>query len=102
MARSVCVTPWHYAPSEWAWDRTAPTSTANHRDQPKTRHGGVIMSQTIATIADVPIPDTPLVREATELARAATNDLLFDHSRRVYLWGTLKSHARGLTAAPEL
>jgi HD superfamily phosphodiesterase len=60
------------------------------------------MSQTIATIADVPIPDTPLVREATELVRAATNDLLFDHCRRVYLWGTLKGRARGLTADPEL
>jgi hypothetical protein len=60
------------------------------------------MSQTIATIADVPIPDTPLVREATELVRAATNDLLFDHCRRVYLWGTLKGRARGLTADSEL
>lgn len=48
------------------------------------------------------IPDTPLVREATELVRAATNDLLFDHSRRVFLWGTLKGRARGLTADPEL
>lgn len=60
------------------------------------------MSQTIDSIADVRIPDTSLVREATELVRAATNDLLFDHSRRVFLWGTLKGRARGLIADPEM
>ncbi|APR74657.1 Hypothetical protein A7982_00003 [Minicystis rosea] len=60
------------------------------------------MSQILANIADVRIPDTPLVREATELVRAATSDLLFDHSSRVFLWGTLKGRARGLTADPEL
>ncbi|MGH3377372.1 MAG: HD domain-containing protein [Actinoallomurus sp.] len=52
-------------------------------------------------IAGVAIPDSPLAREATEIVRAAADDLLFHHSRRVYLWGTLKGRARGLDADPE-
>ncbi|MEU4674754.1 HD domain-containing protein [Amycolatopsis sp. NPDC023774] len=54
------------------------------------------------TIAGAEIPDTALVRVATDLDRAAADDLLFDHSRRVYLWGTLKGRRRGLVADPEL
>ncbi|MCW2644375.1 MAG: hypothetical protein QOG22_674 [Pseudonocardiales bacterium] len=53
-------------------------------------------------IAGVTIPDTALVREATELVRAAATPLLFDHSRRVFLFGTLKGEYRGLKADPEL
>jgi hypothetical protein len=53
------------------------------------------------TIAGVAIPDSPLAREATEIVRAAADDLVFHHSRRVYLWGTLKGRARGLEADPE-
>jgi HD superfamily phosphodiesterase len=54
------------------------------------------------TIAGITIPDTPLVHEATELVRAAASPLLFDHSRRVYLFGSLKGTHRGLVADPEL
>lgn len=54
------------------------------------------------TIAGVKIPDTKLVAEATELVRAATSPLLFDHSRRVYLFGMLQGHQRGLVPDPEL
>ncbi|MDT4934016.1 MAG: hypothetical protein QOK11_1908 [Pseudonocardiales bacterium] len=54
------------------------------------------------TIAGVSIPDTALVREATDLVRAATTPLLFDHSRRVFLFGTLKGAHAGLKADPEL
>lgn len=53
------------------------------------------------TIAGVAIPDTPLAKEATEIVRAAASDLLFHHSRRVYLWGTLKGRRHGLRADPE-
>lgn len=56
------------------------------------------MSETIAGVA---IPDTPLAKEATEIVRAAESELLFHHSRRVYLWGTLKGRRRGLTPDPE-
>ena len=43
-----------------------------------------------ATIADIEIPDTALVRDATEFIRGAGDDLLFHHSRRVFLFGTLQ------------
>lgn len=53
-------------------------------------------------IAGVEIPDSPVSRAATELVREAADDLLFHHSRRVYLWGTLKGRYRGLEADPDL
>lgn len=54
------------------------------------------------TIAGVSIPDTALAREATDLVRAAATPVLFHHSRRVFLFGTLKGRHRGLEADPEL
>ncbi|ALG14898.1 HD domain-containing protein [Kibdelosporangium phytohabitans] len=52
-------------------------------------------------IAGIEIPDTPIAVAATELVRAAADDLLFHHSRRVYLWGSLKARARGMDVNPE-
>ncbi|GLX97224.1 HD domain-containing protein [Herbidospora sp. NBRC 101105] len=54
------------------------------------------------TIAGVRIPDSPLAREATELVREAAEPLLFDHSRRVFLWGSLRGRDQGLSFDPEL
>ncbi|KWX68505.1 HD domain-containing protein [Mycobacterium sp. NAZ190054] len=56
----------------------------------------------IETIAGVPIPDTALVRDATELVREVTDDLLYHHSRRVYLWGSLHGSRLGTVPDPEL
>ncbi|MEV7320574.1 HD domain-containing protein [Streptomyces sp. NPDC093970] len=53
-------------------------------------------------IAGVRIPDTALVREATEMVRDVAVPLVFDHSRRVYLWGSLRGRALGLAFDPEL
>ena len=53
-------------------------------------------------IAGVPIPDTRLVADMTELARADESPLLFNHSRRVYLFGMLQGRQRGLSVDPEL
>jgi hypothetical protein len=53
-------------------------------------------------IADVEIPDSRLVTEATELVRDAASPLLFHHSRRVFLFGTLQGRRRGLVPDPEL
>jgi hypothetical protein len=53
-------------------------------------------------IAGIAVPDTDLVREATALVREATDDNLFNHSRRAYFWGSLKAAARGLRVDPEL
>jgi HD superfamily phosphodiesterase len=53
-------------------------------------------------IADIDIPDSRLSREATELVREAASPLLFDHSRRVFLFGALQGRRRGLDFDPEL
>jgi hypothetical protein len=42
------------------------------------------------TIAGIDIPDTELACEATELVGKAETPLLFDHSRRVFLFASLK------------
>lgn len=59
-------------------------------------------TKSIETIADVVIPDTALVREVTEFIRDAEDDLLFDHSRRVFLFGALQGRRRGLQPDLEL
>jgi HD domain len=59
-------------------------------------------TQSMDTIAGIVIPDTPLVREITAYIRDAEDDLLFDHSRRVFLFGALQGRRRGLEPNPEL
>jgi hypothetical protein len=54
------------------------------------------------SIAGIVIPDTPLVREITAVIREAEDDLLFDHSRRVFLFGALQGYRRGLQPDLEL
>ncbi|MFJ1869537.1 HD domain-containing protein [Streptomyces sp. NPDC088097] len=53
-------------------------------------------------IADIEIPDSRIAKEATELIREATDDLIYHHSRRVFLWGALQGHNRNLTFDAEL
>jgi hypothetical protein len=61
------------------------------------------MSTTAAdSIAGVVIPDTALVREITAFIRDTEDDLLFDHSRRVFLFGVLQGRRRGLQPDLEL
>ncbi|BCJ31855.1 HD domain-containing protein [Actinocatenispora sera] len=54
------------------------------------------------SIAGITVPDTELVREATELVRDAAEEHVFHHSRRVFLWGMLKAQHRALAVDPEL
>ncbi|WP_328848436.1 HD domain-containing protein [Micromonospora zamorensis] len=56
----------------------------------------------IQTIAGIEIPDSQLANDATELVRQATDDLLFHHSRRVFVFGSLQGRRLGLKADPEL
>ncbi len=58
--------------------------------------------KSIETIAGIAVPDTELIRETTELIRKAENDLLFDHSRRVFVFGALQGRRRGLQPNLEL
>jgi HD superfamily phosphodiesterase len=56
----------------------------------------------VETIADIAIPDSPLVRDVTAYIREAENDLLFHHSRRVFLFGALQGVRRGMQPDLEL
>ncbi|MEV5983945.1 HD domain-containing protein [Streptomyces sp. NPDC052051] len=52
--------------------------------------------------ADIRVPDTALAREATQLVRDTTSDLIYHHSRRVYFFGSLQGRNRDLSFDPEL
>jgi hypothetical protein len=54
------------------------------------------------TAAGVTVPDTKLAREATQLIRDRTSDLVYHHSRRVFCWGSLQGRNRDLSYDPEL
>ncbi|MHC6225106.1 HD domain-containing protein [Pseudomonas sp. X10] len=53
-------------------------------------------------VAGIRIPDSAIARAATELVRDTEDDLLFNHSRRVFCWGALTGERRGLDFDPEL
>ncbi|MEU5165826.1 MULTISPECIES: HD domain-containing protein [Streptomyces] len=52
--------------------------------------------------AGVHVPDTALAKEATELVRDMTDELVYHHSRRVFLFGALQGRRRDLSFDPEL
>lgn len=54
------------------------------------------------TIAGIEIPDSIMAREATDLVRDTETDLLFHHSRRVFLFGALTGERKSLKYDPEL
>lgn len=65
------------------------------------------MTDPVAEIAGIRVPDTELARAADALVRDAANDplvgdTLYHHSHRVFLWGMLKARARGMDVDPEL
>ena len=53
-------------------------------------------------IAGVRIPDSKMAADATDLVRDTASELLFHHSRRVFLFGSLQGTRLGLHADPEL
>ena len=54
------------------------------------------------TIAGIQIPDSKMAKDLTELIRDKEPDLLYHHSRRVYLFGALAGQRKGLAYDPEL
>jgi hypothetical protein len=60
------------------------------------------MSATRTTVAGIPIPDSALALEATDFVQDVTTQLLFHHSRRVFLWASLQGEKLGLDYDPEL
>src|SRR6202165_4325445 len=63
----------------------------------KTRH----MTEAIS-ISGVVVPDSKIAREATEVVLDTESPLLFNHSTRVYYFGSLAGKRRGLKFNPEL
>ncbi|MGO4545731.1 HD domain-containing protein [Paenibacillus sp. 2TAB23] len=53
-------------------------------------------------VADIKIPDSKLALGAAELLREHGNDLLWNHSHRVYLFGALQGRNAGIAFDPEL
>ena len=53
-------------------------------------------------IAGIQIPDSAIARDATEFVQDVSTQLLYDHSRRVFFWGSLLGTQRGLAFDPEL
>jgi hypothetical protein len=61
-----------------------------------------MMSTSGQTAAGVIVPDTKLARDATDLVRDSATDLVYNHSRRVFWFGSLQGRNRGLSFDPEL
>jgi HD superfamily phosphodiesterase len=68
----------------------------------RDKQGAIMAVESIETVAGIVIPDTALVREATEFIRSAEDDVLFHHSRRVFLFGALHGRRLGLQSDLEL
>jgi hypothetical protein len=60
------------------------------------------MSSNGSAAARMTIPNTKLARDATELVRDSTTDLIYHHSRRVFWFGSLQGRNQGLKFDPEL
>jgi hypothetical protein len=48
------------------------------------------MSTTSQDVAGIQIPDSALARDVTQFVQDVAPQLLFDHSRRVFLWASLQ------------
>lgn len=53
-------------------------------------------------IAGITIPDSALTNAATELVRDVATPLIYDHSRRVFIFGALRAERDGIKYDPEL
>jgi hypothetical protein len=56
----------------------------------------------INTIAGVQVPDSRIANDAAELIRETTTPLIYHHSRRVFLFGSLQSRQLGIQPDAEL
>ena len=59
-------------------------------------------SSSLSTIAGIAIPDSSLARDTTAYVRDVESDLLYHHSLRVFVFGSLLGRRRGLAYDPEL
>lgn len=69
-------------------------ATSLDRKGPRTRQNH--------SVAGVYVPDTKVAVDATELVRDTTSELVYQHSRRVFFFGSLQGANRDLSFDPEL
>jgi hypothetical protein len=62
----------------------------------------IMAVESIDTVAGIRVPDSALARDVTEFIRDAEDDLLYNHSRRVFFFGALQGVRRGLQPDREL
>jgi hypothetical protein len=60
------------------------------------------ISISTSTIAGIKIPDSTLANDTTAFVREIESDLLYHHSLRVFVFGSLQGQRRGLAYDPEL
>ncbi|MFK4771381.1 HD domain-containing protein [Rhizobium sp. ZW T2_16] len=60
------------------------------------------MTKSVDIVAGIKIPDSAMAKAATELVQDTETDLLFHHSRRVFLFGALAGERKNLSYDPEL
>src|ERR1700754_5269679 len=80
--------------------RECPQQSDGHKLSRRWRF--TMSTKPVDTVADITVPDTPLTRDVTEFIRNAEDDLLFDHSRRVFFFGALQGVRRNLEPDLEL
>jgi hypothetical protein len=68
----------------------------------QTERRSTMSADPVDTVAGISVPDTPLTRDVTTFIRNAEDDLLFDHSRRVFFFGALQGQRRNLQPDLEL
>lgn len=54
------------------------------------------------TIAGITIPDSKMAQDATELVRDVASELIFHHSRRVFIFGSMRGQQEGSAFDAEL
>jgi HD domain len=67
-----------------------------------TQHSTAVNTTISRTIAGITIPDSELANDATALIREVESDLLYNHSLRVFVFGSLRGQRLGLGYDPEL
>jgi hypothetical protein len=63
---------------------------------------GLTLQFMTENIAGIRVPDSRLANDVTELIRDTTNSLIFHHSRRVFLFGSLQARRLRIQPDPEL
>jgi HD domain len=74
-------------------------SLCHSKPQRRQTNQELIMTDIIAGIR---VPDSLMARAATQLVRDTEDDLLYNHSRRTFLWAALTGERRGLKYDAEL